>query len=33
MGADLIEEMPVMGDDDNCVVEAGEEFLKPVDGL
>jgi len=33
MGADLVQEIPVMGDDDHCVLEAGEKMLQPVDGL
>ena len=33
MGADLVQEMAVMGDNDNCVIEAGKKSLQPVDGL
>ena len=33
MGADLVQEMAVMGDDDYRVLEAGEKFLQPGDGL
>ncbi len=33
MSADLVQEMAVMGDDDHCVLEAGEKILQPGDGL
>jgi len=33
MRADLVQEMAVMGDDDHGVLEAGEKFLQPGDGL
>jgi hypothetical protein len=33
MGADLVEEVPVMGNDDYCIIETGEKVFKPVYGL
>ena len=33
MGADLVQEMTVMGDNNNCVLETGKKGLQPVNGL
>ena len=33
MGANLIQEVPVMGDDDHRVLEAEQELSQPIDGL
>ena len=33
MSADLVQEIAIMGDDDYCVLEAGEKAIQPGDGL